>query len=432
MATTQNEIMTRIILRNDIKANWDASSLVLLKGEPALMLGADGVATIYVGDGTKTLSQLTPSTRTPAEITQEIKDLIDSEGVTSVSLTSGTNNGTLKLTVDGVSVDNIAVTGLGSAAFTDADAYATAEQGEKADAAMPKAGGTFTGTVILAGDPTTEMGAATKKYVDDNMSSIRALDWKGTLGTGGKVTALPTSGVKKGEVYIAVSAGTVAAAASYSGSAVDYKVGDMILAENDSASGAPAKWTVIPSGDETETTIRMSTETSNLSDTKQTGDVVLGEAAGKQVATAIADADTSVKLPTAAAVATFVEGKGYTTTDENVKSTPTSSEKVYLVGSTAATEKTAGLKKTTGAYIDTDGSVHATAGFVGDVTGTADKADALTEGITVSMVGGAVGTSTAVNAGETAQISVTSVNTDYLVNGVKELVLNGGNAGITG
>ncbi len=42
-----------------------------------------------------------------------------------------------------------------------------------ADAAMPKAGGTFTGTVTLAGDPTTDNEAATKKYVDDIKTDLQ-------------------------------------------------------------------------------------------------------------------------------------------------------------------------------------------------------------------------------------------------------------------
>ena len=45
--------------------------------------------------------------------------------VGSVSLSSGTNNGTLKLTVNGTATDNIAVKGLGSAAYTASTAYAT-------------------------------------------------------------------------------------------------------------------------------------------------------------------------------------------------------------------------------------------------------------------------------------------------------------------
>ena len=47
-------------------------------------------------------------------------------GVHAVALTSGTNNGTVKLTVDGTDTDNIAITGLGSAAFTEASAYEVA------------------------------------------------------------------------------------------------------------------------------------------------------------------------------------------------------------------------------------------------------------------------------------------------------------------
>ena len=49
------------------------------------------------------------------------------------TITSGTANGTIK--VDGT---DVAVTGLGSAAYTDATAYATANQGAKADSAVQK------------------------------------------------------------------------------------------------------------------------------------------------------------------------------------------------------------------------------------------------------------------------------------------------------
>lgn len=56
-----------------------------------------------------------------------------------VTLESGTKNGTLKLTVNGTATDNVAVTGLGSAAYTASTAYATAAQGTKADKALPRA-----------------------------------------------------------------------------------------------------------------------------------------------------------------------------------------------------------------------------------------------------------------------------------------------------
>lgn len=56
--------------------------------------------------------------------------------VQTVSLASGTNSGTVKLTVNGVATDNIAVKGLGTAAFTSSSAYATSTQGAKADSAL--------------------------------------------------------------------------------------------------------------------------------------------------------------------------------------------------------------------------------------------------------------------------------------------------------
>ena len=44
---------------------------------------------------------------------------------------------------------NKSVEGLGSAAYTDSSAYATAAQGTKADNALPATGGTLSGTVTV-------------------------------------------------------------------------------------------------------------------------------------------------------------------------------------------------------------------------------------------------------------------------------------------
>lgn len=55
--------------------------------------------------------------------------------VQSVSIATGTANGKIKLTVDGTATE-ASVKGLGSAAYTASDAYATAAQGSKADSAL--------------------------------------------------------------------------------------------------------------------------------------------------------------------------------------------------------------------------------------------------------------------------------------------------------
>lgn len=227
----------------------------------------------------------------------------------SVSLVSGTNNGTLKLTVDGTATDDIAVKGLGSAAYTNTSAYATSAQGTKADNAMPKSGGTFTGAVTLNADPSAALGAATKQYVDSQITTkIAASDamvFKGTLGSNGTVTAVPTTGVVKGDTYKVVTAGT------WAGSSC--KVGDLLIALNSgSVTANTTNWAYVPSGNENETTIQYSTTTQNLTTSAKTGAITLAEGATKQVDTSISEGSTSTKLPTSAAVAAFVEGKGYT------------------------------------------------------------------------------------------------------------------------
>ena len=68
----------------------------------------------------------------------------------------------------------------GGAGGTDATARASAAAAQTAadnaqataDAALPKSGGTMTGKITLDGAPTVNLHAATKKYVDDSVSSI--------------------------------------------------------------------------------------------------------------------------------------------------------------------------------------------------------------------------------------------------------------------
>lgn len=75
--------------------------------------------------------------------------------IQSVVLSGGTNNGTIKLTVDDVATDNINITGLNSAAYQPTNAFATAAQGDKADTAIQEItleSGTNNGTIKLTVD----------------------------------------------------------------------------------------------------------------------------------------------------------------------------------------------------------------------------------------------------------------------------------------
>lgn len=344
---------TRISLKTDTTANWAASTLVLLKGEAALEITESGDYKIKFGDGVKTFKELTYATMTPAEINALITD----GAVQSVSLATGTNNGTVKLTVDGKATDNIAVKGLGSAAYTNtnayataaqgtlatnavrkvatgsnngtisvttgtgaatdvavkglgsaaytaSNAYATAAQGTKADNAMPKAGGTFTGAVTLNADPTANLHPATKQYVDSKISSsIAASDamvFKGTIGSDGTFTTLPTSAAV-GDTYKVITQISINADNSYTASTETAKIGDLVV-----AMAKDPKWLVVPSGDEAVTTVNYSTTTTNLTTSAKTGSITLGEAATKQIDSSIASGSTSTKLPTSKAVVDYV------------------------------------------------------------------------------------------------------------------------------
>ena len=83
-------------------------------------------------------------------------------------------------------------------------------------------------------------------------------------------------------------------------------------------------YTPLESATDTKTTVSYVTSgTPTISTTGKTGTVTFGFAAAKLVDTSIGDASTSANLPTSAAVASFVEGKGYKTTDNNTTYTLT-------------------------------------------------------------------------------------------------------------
>ena len=89
-------------------------------------------------------------------------------------INTGIANGTILVNTNGTS-NSVTVKGLDSAAYTSSTDYATAEQGALANGAMQKTGGTFTGAVTLAGDPSLNLQAATKQYVDNNVAFSQSL-----------------------------------------------------------------------------------------------------------------------------------------------------------------------------------------------------------------------------------------------------------------
>lgn len=147
--------------------------------------------------------------------------------VHNIVVAEGDNDGQVK-----IAGQNVNVHGLDTAAYTPIENYATAAQGTLAENAMPKSGGTFTGPVILNGAPTSNLEAATKAYVDSEISNVltdsaNAMVFKGTLGASTAtpvptITSVPTNGYSAGDTYRIVTAGT------YAG--VKCEIGDLIIA----------------------------------------------------------------------------------------------------------------------------------------------------------------------------------------------------------
>ena len=203
------EIKTRIIIRNDSAENWEGSTIVLEKGEPAIEYDAvNKTAKIKFGDGTSTFSELPFSTLTPTEINSVIGNI---------------------------------------------------------------------------------------------SSSVSGMQFKGTVGTSGTVTDISSiQSPQNGDTYKIITGITLTSEQSLDGNEHELTVGDIIICSSD-------KWVFVPSGNEDITSIKIagSGDTINVSTTAQTGDVVLGTAAGVNTATSVTNDTTTV--PTTGAVKTYVD-----------------------------------------------------------------------------------------------------------------------------
>ena len=161
--------------------------------------------------------------------------------------------------------------------------------------------------------PTNNMHAATKKYVDDSISSsVAASDamvFKGTVGTSGtvaSVSAINYTTAVIGDTYKVITADTIPAASSFDSAAHDLTPGDLIVYMGES------KFIYVPSGDEDVTSVKIagSGDTINVSTTAQTGTVVLGDVATKNVSTSTTlngNGASNDNVPTELAVKTYVD-----------------------------------------------------------------------------------------------------------------------------
>ena len=107
------------------------------------------------------------------------------------------------------------------------------------DAGKPtKTGYTFEGTLSTKNNSSKiPTSSAVVDYVGSTLRASDAMIYKGTIGTGGTVQALPSTTALTGWTYKVITAGT------YAG--VSCEVGDMIICLTDGSSTKDATWTVV-------------------------------------------------------------------------------------------------------------------------------------------------------------------------------------------
>lgn len=139
----------------------------------------------------------------------------------TVTLASGTNNGTLKITTAAGTTDNVAVKGLAAAAYK---------------------------AVVTSVDSSASLptSSAVKTYVDNAIADLpEPMIFKGSVGTGGTVTWANLStaaAANEGWTYKVITAHTAETGKPAA------EVGDTIISTG-------SEWTVIPSGDEPKGTV---------------------------------------------------------------------------------------------------------------------------------------------------------------------------------
>lgn len=113
----------------------------------------------------------------------------------------------------------------------------------------------------------------TRAQVDKKLQGLNAMAYKGTLGEGGTVAELPSSGVAAGDTY------KVSVAGVYNGQTC--RVGDLLIAtgvETDGVITSDLAWTYVPSGDDIDSQYEMSVADNTITLTNITSDDVAGTA----------------------------------------------------------------------------------------------------------------------------------------------------------
>lgn len=126
---------------------------------------AGSIDTTELKNGAVTTDKLGSKAVTSAKLADAITSSLGKADSAVQSIAQGDANGEIKYTVNGTNYTTVKVKGLGSAAYTNTDAYATAAQGGKADTAVQSiTTGTTNGTIKVDGSPVSVYGLGSAAY----------------------------------------------------------------------------------------------------------------------------------------------------------------------------------------------------------------------------------------------------------------------------
>lgn len=173
------------------------------------------------------------------------------------------------------------------------------------DTYIPLSGGTFTGTVTLAADPTNALEPSTKQYADAAAKGtyIGTLEDYTPLATNAFPTTYNSLAIQKGASFYITAAGTMASGA------VTVQVGDVLIATVATPTDAAADWAVINTN-----VVAASTSTAGILPIATNAEVL----AYSETAKAVTPASLGAALDAGATSnITIVSGASYTLKEED-------------------------------------------------------------------------------------------------------------------
>lgn len=402
-ATAANNVATITSSITDDNAGDSIADTMTITGQNGLQITADASGNITMSGDVYTLGKTVTDT-THASIT--LNSTNNATANTAVNILSADSNLTfsiegnqLKATVKDTKIDsaNLELPSNGTLSLVLTENGA----GDTISATATNLGvivGSTSGSYLPLADTTGKTAATiyTKTEVDNLINGLDGMTYKGTIGTGGTVTALPTTSVRNGDTYIIRDENLVLdwskfSDATRSEGAHGVKVGDMIIASgvegNDGYISNGLVWTYIPSGNDsladvtylgitTTSTNSLSLNTNNgdgdsvagISISASTGINVISSATGSYGehlittisheiynTTTTAATTLSTHTPTFTAIKGLTISNGHVTAIETDTFTPDVYEFADVIGENSATQTTVqlGLNNAAGDTIST-------------------------------------------------------------------------------